>query len=540
LAELESSSATNQQKDEILTNSRNKIQDNDESMKHILMLERSNASLQKDVERITSEVEELTHSKEAAIKRLTDDLAAVQSEFKLVLTSNLQLRGELSTVTARNNGLLDAAKKSSSANEREIEDYQRRIDELEIELNQYKSSTREAIDQVNTLKQEKALLAEKCSSLDKQAEEFDMLRQDYDQQLIVLNEAQSELIEARDTIHHLSAQLEVYLPKPDQPIDSGNRTLFSEVEDKRAALEMEHQVLSQKHSGLIGVHKVVIHQQERMKNHINRLTQLTQNRANDLQVKRLEELAGQLQSENTMLKTKIASLERRIQSIGIGVEIAPNATNGKSKLLEQKDSEEIIQCLHLRTEQLQNELESIRRQLNTANLIRTSESEKLRKREMLLAERESEMDGLRATNAKLKFDYDELQLKVKSGIRAELVDTDSSIDSPLSSSSAVYATKVECDQDENLPPPTEQLVDPNTQLLPEVVQSPVANKRLKQDPEESPLRLAGDGLSSRSVSPSQLELPAFKTTITAARQQSSRPKQVHISRTSQQNECAQQ
>jgi hypothetical protein len=156
--------------------------------------------------------------------------------------------------------------------------------------------------------------------------------------------------------------------------------------------------LTQKHSGLVKAHVASVHQQERMRHHISRLSQLVQHKSGDDAVERLDQTISQLTNENRQLRMKLTTLERR-SSFGI--------CSSTDAIVTAVSTDDVAEFLQLRVDQLTNTLTEVQKELQTVNLLRLSDMEKQRVTERRLMQLEKELEGARAQNVQLRFELSE-------------------------------------------------------------------------------------------------------------------------------------
>ncbi|KAJ3175487.1 hypothetical protein HDU87_006150 [Geranomyces variabilis] len=255
----------------------------------------------------------------------------------------------------------------------------------------------------------------RCEELEVMIEEF---RGESESQMARNDDLQWEVETARDAAAKLEARLAVLEPrKRDGAEDVGDRTLFSEVEDRRQALETKHVSLAQKHAGLMKAHSMSINQQERMRSHISRLTQLTSHREGETRIRLLEEALGQSESERQELQHTIMMLEKERAEFDADDDIVIGGnTSGSAKGQPQAsraDFEVELECLRSRVAQLAAEQDESKAEVRTLRMLKSFETEKLRSVESLLREREDDLQRMKAVNAQLKFDLDQAKDRIR-------------------------------------------------------------------------------------------------------------------------------
>ncbi|ORY04738.1 hypothetical protein K493DRAFT_333833 [Basidiobolus meristosporus CBS 931.73] len=377
-------------------------------------LERSNLDLQERLEQTLQKAGDNDRESDKKVKQAEAQLLAVTKELENQLRRNDDLEENNKRLANEKNELIKGKKKFDGKDE-QLEKVQILAHDLECTVKALSTNKQELEAKLFAVISENNILQEKLMRFEEEMEEYHSLQDQYQEQNNELSSATYALEEARETIMALENRISVIEPESQKGPDRAGVTLFDEVEDRRQELENKHQHLSQKHAGLLKAHTMTIHQQERMKNHISRLTQLSHNRSNEEKMRRLEQALGQTQSENKMLMNRISQLERSSDLDQFEYAVSgshqgnTNGQNGGS--LDEKN--ELIDCLRLRVDQLSDETESLRRELRTGQMLKLSLDEKIMELEGLLHEREYELDHTRTVNAQVKFELDELKLKHK-------------------------------------------------------------------------------------------------------------------------------
>ncbi|KAI8824897.1 uncharacterized protein EV422DRAFT_516693 [Fimicolochytrium jonesii] len=379
-------------------------------------LEATISELQAQLERLRQDVRHSQEAERAAERKAAlaeTELAVATRELNGALTKCQEIdedrRKVLKEKTEIMKKLKEAADREKDLEElAELRHHNRALEDAVVQITQARA---EMESEVAAATHETDALARKCEELEAMIEDY---RTDSERHLARNDELVWELESERDRLSKLEARLAILEPKKEGGVeDEGDRTLFSEVEDRRQALEDRHVNLTQKHAGLVKAHSMTVHQQERMRNHISRLTQLTNAREGELRISLLEEALGQAESEKQELQVKIALLEKsRSDYAGLdnrgGMIGARNAPQGT-----QVDNEIELECLRLRVGQLAAEQEETTRELRTLRLLKSYETEKLRSAEALLREREEELVRLKSSNSQIKFDLDEAKAWMK-------------------------------------------------------------------------------------------------------------------------------
>ncbi|KND05176.1 uncharacterized protein SPPG_00843 [Spizellomyces punctatus DAOM BR117] len=344
-------------------------------------------------QRLESENEVISRDLDAAVSKCQE----LEEERKKIAKEKAELLRRVKDVGERDKELEELA---------ELRDRSKALEEVVVQLTH---SRAEMEAELAEALQDRRHVDQRCEELEAVAEDY---RMESERQAARMDELVWELESSRDLIAKLHSRLAVLEPARDGPEDAGDRTLFSEVEDRRRELENRHQNLTQKHAGLLKAHSVTIHQQERMRNHISRLTQLTSARQGELRIRLLEEALGQAESEKREMQAKLALLEkgRGIETDLIGVE----GSNGPDMGTVSPSQYEVqLECLRLRVSQLTEENDDLKREARTGRMLKSFETEKLRSVEAVLREREEELLRLKSINAQIKFDLDEMKSRFK-------------------------------------------------------------------------------------------------------------------------------
>lgn len=193
--------------------------------------------------------------------------------------------------------------------------------------------------------------------------------------------------------------------------------MFSEVEDRRVELEEKHAHLSQKHVGLVKAHTVSLHQQERLKNHISRLTQLNQQRGTvgEDRASQLERALGQIEAENKELRRKVMILEKNGGAGSKnGLHFAEDFADEDSEGISQSNANpELVELLQIQLDSVEQERTQLKKELRTLQMLKLAETEKVRSLESELHEMKREVDKHVVTIAELKFMCGELKDKLQ-------------------------------------------------------------------------------------------------------------------------------
>lgn len=252
------------------------------------------------------------------------------------------------------------------------------------------------------------------TELEGQLDEFYELKESFEAQKMAMDQVQWELDRTREALSSAQSQLNqssgLALSGP------APKTLLSEVDDKRQQAESQVSELSVKHQGLLKAHSLTVQQQERMRNHISRLTQLSQNQSAEHRVVILEDALSQALSENQTLERRLINMEKTGGSTGYlndtdedtddtSSDATPPKLNGPGHGSLDLDS------LRLRVHHLTLENNALSKELSTLHLIKMNETDKARIANARVHERELELDQVRCLYAQVKFELEEVKLR---------------------------------------------------------------------------------------------------------------------------------
>ncbi|KAL1922469.1 uncharacterized protein VTP21DRAFT_10008 [Calcarisporiella thermophila] len=382
-------------------------------------LERANADLRKELEQANRRADEASKQGERRIKKLAGEFDQIKAQLDKQFRINEELEEQKQRL-AREKAALVRERAEMAKGEVEGEKLQSRVYELEELIETLTVGRTEAEERMESLSEEVAILQEKCVEYQEQLEDLEHLKDTCEQQSVQIAELNASLEESRETIHALNARLSMLEPESENGSNNDGVTLFSEVEDRRVELENKNKHLSQAHAGLLKAHSLSVHQQERMRNHISRLTQLASSKSNEARLRRLEQALGQTQSENQLLQAKLTQMQRSAAS---SVEYI--------KLDDPESKDDLIESLQMRVEQLAADGTRLRKELQTAHMLKLGEAEKVREAQAALHSREIEIEQLKAANAQIRFELDEMHLKVQmimEKANAEEADSDEDAD----------------------------------------------------------------------------------------------------------------
>jgi chromosome segregation ATPase len=167
-------------------------------------------------------------------------------------------------------------------------------------------------------------------------------------------------------------------------------SLLGEIDEKRIQAEIEAKETSQKHEGLLKNYNLISRQKERMKNHISRLTQLSQKQSVEHRLLVLESELSQALSENQDLKEKLLSFKHVRQASEESLDLEEKSL--VAKLLQENNR--------------------LSQEIKTLHMLKLNEADKVRSAYSLLHVKEQELDALRSEFAQVKYELDEAQLKL--------------------------------------------------------------------------------------------------------------------------------
>ncbi|KAJ1345097.1 hypothetical protein BSLG_000612 [Batrachochytrium salamandrivorans] len=242
-----------------------------------------------------------------------------------------------------------------------------------------------------------------------------------------------QLEASRDHVQFLTARLALLEPSLDTgEADLGSHTLLGEVEDRRmqlegrhSQLEGQHSQLQSSHASLVQTHHVVQTQQQRMRRHMARLTQVAQSgqgsHSGNAHLVHLERALAQAQSELHDMTLRSARLERMLDSHNTnssvaldgsdsaldGSESTPASTKTSSQVIS--DLHRVVATLRLQVEQGDSETADLRREIRTLLMVKNAETDRAAKLRNELAVQCGVAEQLRATCAQLTYELDSQQ-----------------------------------------------------------------------------------------------------------------------------------
>ena len=372
---------------------------------HIQSLEKANAKLDNKLKSTESELDELKLTYSKNLKRLQVDNQGSKEEIAVLSERVAELERSQHRLTDERNSLKSqlASKEmrlssgNSNADLQEFETILLALGEEKQELEREFGAAKQLLEST----------CEQNEDLKNEIQELNISLADMDHKNIEIQHLQQALEESQVFISQLMNQTASVSVASSAAVGEG-RTLFSEVEDRRIELESQHSKLSNKHLGLLKTHSETIQQQERMKNHISRLTQLTSSSGSDAKIKRIEQKMAQLESENRFLQNKLMSMER---------DYARNEptipTDAVSQIITEFENDTFENSVKIYMDQietLRHQIEKLKKESRTLALLRASESEKCKQYEHKLSDIESENRKIKAQLAHTQFELDEMKM----------------------------------------------------------------------------------------------------------------------------------
>ncbi|KAJ3335414.1 Protein Spindly [Gonapodya sp. JEL0774] len=398
---------------------------------HIVRLEKLTGELQSNLDTTEAKLKAAEIAREKAERRRQELAEQARRDADFAARRIEQLEEECARMRTDK---VDQSKKDRDekrAESEEIVALRKRVGDLEDALVESEHGREAAEREASFRAEELDAVVAQCRELEERCTEIDSLRDGEAACFSRILDLEAAVAQERETVEQLrstvrrlggeddtAAHFIASAPlsdseEPDGP-DTNGKSLFSEVEDRRKEWENKHRDLSAKHAGLVRAHTMSIHQQERMRNHISRLSQLSLAKGDQERVRRLESALAQRESENKELSAKLNALERE-RGLG-GPGLFRMDLGGGSPGPEDASA---LGTMRLRLQHLTAENEALRRENRTGRMMRLGETEKLRSTEKALAERDAELESERAKLANVKFELDDLKLRLKAGIIGE-------------------------------------------------------------------------------------------------------------------------
>ncbi|KAJ1558820.1 Protein Spindly [Nowakowskiella sp. JEL0078] len=267
-------------------------------------------------------------------------------------------------------------------------------------------------DAANNL--EKAeIIAFRVEELEKESRQLDDYQSNLAEKDAKVEDLEFDLERSYEMIAKLKERLAVLEPvaSTDEDPNLDHKTLFSEVDDRRVELEMEHKKLASNYDGLVKKYHFTMHREERLKSHISRLNMLSNGKSAEDRATLLQQALVQSQSENRYLSNKLESLENKVHESFLFTDQDPNRT--APDLEKQRSQAELIECLRLQVESFTEEVSSLRSELRTTQLLKLNETEKVHEAHVSLISKENMLGTIKAQYAQARFELDELKSKLK-------------------------------------------------------------------------------------------------------------------------------
>ena len=283
---------------------------------------------------------------------------------------------------------------------------------LERDLQEAMRTNEQLATTSQDLKTENEQLNEKLLEVEAMLETYQEYRQQVLEQENTIETISLEIEFLRESNQKLTSKLSALgqnSSSGDPGSDMGEKSLLTEIEERRLQLIGDHEKLAQKHAGLTQSHNLSLYRQQKMKHHIARLSQLTSGDAAQEKVRLLEEELAQCQSEKLELEKRVDSLLIR-KPLPSQWDEPPIAFDPSVPVDSQR-----LESLEFRIQQLMEESDSLKKMNQTLRLVKAAESDKLHSTTSNLLERERELDALKRELANTKFELDELLLGIKEG-----------------------------------------------------------------------------------------------------------------------------
>ena len=224
---------------------------------------------------------------------------------------------------------------------------------MKIELREKESEIKE----LNNRIEESEQMVETYQSFKETCEDLECKIDDLEHTIEIIQETNSKL----------KAKIAILEPDSESTIPTTEcKTLFTELEDKRVELQNINVELQEKHAGLEVSHHKALHQQQRMKNHIARLSQLSSAEESQEKMLKLEQALAQAESERSELEDRLDKLQRQ------GHVILPSEFDEDIITMDDKS-----RMLEFQVQSLMDEIESLRKSNKMVRLVKTAETGKI-------------------------------------------------------------------------------------------------------------------------------------------------------------------
>lgn len=272
-------------------------------------------------------------------------------------------------------------------------DFEELLQAKDIEVESFSERNKKILEEVQEGE-------EKVKELELLLETYQAYRETCDEQVLTLEQLSMDLDFANDANIKLSTRLSQLEPDyQGQETEGEGKNLFNEIEERRQELIKENESLVEKHAKS---NTLSLFRQQKLKIHINRLSQLTsQDSSVQEKCRILEERLSQSESEKRELERRLKSNQSRQYYYEDGP--TTNTTHEKSTSL-------MVSNLEFRIMNLIEECEGLKSSNQTIRLIKAGESDKLYQTTQLLLERDRELDSTKLHLANSRFELDELKL----------------------------------------------------------------------------------------------------------------------------------
>lgn len=212
------------------------------------------------------------------------------------------------------------------------------------------------------------------------------------------------LEKAREANQDLQIQLEQVLQQAQDPNSKGN-SLFSEVEDKRAAMERQLNSMKRNYDSLQKQHVLTKQHMHHMKMQIATLMQLQGNRADPAQLERLQFMLSDKNKEIESLMMKVRELEKEKMAVK---DHHPHPPSNEGEL---KDETYYTDLLKMQLANSKKDAEKLKEELSMARMKALSESQRVLELERKLYGTEQALKLRHSDNMKLQVKLEELKIK---------------------------------------------------------------------------------------------------------------------------------
>jgi chromosome segregation ATPase len=379
---------------------------NTNSNNRISQLEQDHDELITKYKQLTEEQhqkEEFTTRQKETIKKLQLDLSLVSNQISVQNEKILALENDKHKIAKEKTDLLKDTKGFQSTNNENsvlLSNLQQKICTLEKDIYTLELNKCTNAEKLTLLQEKIDCQNDEIKEQSDMLEEYKELSYKHDETLLLLEQQTLELEWSYQSNIKLTNQIK--LLEPSSTTHTGSKTILSEIEDRRQELLKAHQLLEQKHVGLEVSHEKSLFRQQKMKHHIQRLSQLSVSDYSDEKIKDLQQALSQSEAEKAELEKSLDKYQRGHICYSFEDE-------------EMGEDRDQVRLLQFRIEQIMEECEGLKQGNKTLRLVKNGETDKLYKSSQLLFEREKELDMIKRSMAALRFEYDELKMQVGTG-----------------------------------------------------------------------------------------------------------------------------